>query len=131
VTEFGTGRSRRETAMGLGVNFRACRPHKVLEGIDAVRLLLPRMYFDRERCARGIDALGLYRQEWDPKLQNFKPVPLHDWCSHGADALRYFAMSDAPEARGGTGYDYPSDLPINLKRRREPDYSRGYRRSAR
>jgi hypothetical protein len=127
VTEFGSGRSRREIAAGLGINFRVCRPHKVLDGIEAVRVLLPRMYFDREKCARGIEALGLYRQEWDDKLQNFKPVPLHDWCSHGADAMRYFAMSDGPET---SAYDFPATERINLKRRTEPDYSRGYRRAS-
>jgi hypothetical protein len=94
VTELGSGLSRREVAANLGIRFDVSRPHKVMDGIEAVRTLIPRMYFDREKCARGIEALGLYRQEWDGKLQAFKPTPLHDWTSHAADALRYFAMSD-------------------------------------
>lgn len=98
VTEFGSGLSRREVAANLGISFATSRPHKVMDGIEAVRTLLPRMYFDRDKCQRGIEALGLYRQEWDPKLQAFKPTPLHDWTSHGADALRYFAMSDLRNA---------------------------------
>ena len=93
VTEFGSGLSRREVAANLGIRFEACKGHRVMDGIEAVRTLIPRMYFDREKCARGIEALGNYRQEWDSKLQSFKPTPLHDWTSHAADALRYFAMS--------------------------------------
>jgi hypothetical protein len=98
VTEFGSGLSRREVAANHGIRFDTARAHRVMDGIEAVRTLIPRMYFDREKCARGIEALGLYRQEWDGKLQAFKPTPLHDWTSHAADALRYFAMSELRNA---------------------------------
>jgi phage terminase large subunit len=37
-------------------------------------------------------ALQTYRREWDEATRTFKPKPLHDWSSHGADALRTFAM---------------------------------------
>ena len=30
--------------------------------------------------------------EWDDKRQEFKPHPLHDWSSHGADAFGYGVM---------------------------------------
>jgi hypothetical protein len=49
---------------------------------------MPKCWFDAEKCARGIDALELYRAEYDDKLQALRPRPLHDWTSHAADAFR-------------------------------------------
>ena len=73
--ELGTGKSRLE------------------DGINAVRVFLPKCWFDAEKCARGIDALKLYRAEYDDKLQALRPQPVHDWASHAADAFRYLAMT--------------------------------------
>jgi phage terminase large subunit len=56
-------------------------------------VFIPKCWFDAKKCARGIDALKLYRSEFDEKLQSFKPRPLHDWTSHAADAFRYLAMA--------------------------------------
>jgi phage terminase large subunit len=67
--------------------------HRVEDGINAARVLLARCWFDRLKCERGIDALKLYRAEFDPKLNTLRPVPVHDWASHGADAFRYLAMA--------------------------------------
>src|SRR5215471_6320870 len=66
--------------------------HRVEDGVNAVRLLLPRCWFDAERCARGLEALRNYRSEWDDRRQAFRERPLHDWSSHAADAFRYLAM---------------------------------------
>ena len=67
--------------------------HRVEDGINAVRTIIPRCWFDQNKCARGIDALKLYRAEYDDKLQTLKPRPVHDWTSHAADAFRYLAMT--------------------------------------
>jgi phage terminase large subunit len=61
-------------------------------GIEKVRLLLPRVWFDAERCSRLLDALGAYRKAWDSKHQVYTRNPLHDWSSHAADAMRYMAI---------------------------------------
>jgi phage terminase large subunit len=91
--ELGTGRSRLEVLESLGMgNVTVATMHRVEDGINAVRVLLPKCWFDAKKCARGIDALKLYRAEFDDKLQAFKPRPVHDWASHGADAFRYLAM---------------------------------------
>jgi phage terminase large subunit len=127
VTELGTGRSRREVAGSLGIAFDVCRQHKVPDGINAVRVLIPRMWFDREKCARGIEALAQYRQEWDGKLQAFRASPLHDWCSHGADAMRYYAMGIVSTT--ATLLDDPS-VRINIRSERNAATSNGYRRSS-
>jgi hypothetical protein len=55
-------------------------------------MLLPTCWFDKVKCKDGIEALRMYRREYDEKRQEFKPHPLHDWTSHYADALRYFAV---------------------------------------
>lgn len=89
VRELGTGHSRLEIARGLGVHFTVS-PRLLLEdGISAVRTLLPRCWFDAERCKAGIEALQHYRWDYNTRINEFKPVPVHDWASHGADAFRY------------------------------------------
>lgn len=92
VRELGTGKSRIEVARSLGITFRVARNLPVNDGIQAVRNMFPRFYFDEQKCKQGLEALHSYRKEWDDKRQEFKPHPLHDWSSHAADALRYFAV---------------------------------------
>lgn len=65
----------------------------VEQGINAARMLFNRCWFDEAKCRDGLDALMNYRREYAEKLGQFKPTPLHDWASHGADAFRYLAMS--------------------------------------
>lgn len=92
--ELGTGKSRLEVLESLGLkNIQVAAMHRVEDGINAVRTLIPRCYFDQNKCSRGIDALKLYRSEYDDKLQTLKPRPVHDWTSHAADAFRYLAMT--------------------------------------
>lgn len=92
--ELGTGKSRLEMLESLGLkNIIVAPMHRVEDGINAVRAFIPRAWFDRIKCSRGIDALQLYRAEFDDKLQALKPRPVHDWTSHAADAVRYLAMT--------------------------------------
>jgi hypothetical protein len=93
VKELGTGRSRVETLAGFGIRVEVVKMQRVEDGINAVRQLLPRCWFDVDRCKQGLDALRLYRKEWDDKTQTFRLRPLHDWTSHAADAIRYMALS--------------------------------------
>ena len=91
--ELGTGKSRLEVLASLGLKGITVAPaHRVEDGINAVRMLLPRCWFDKERCVRGIDALRLYRADYDARGETLRPRPVHDWTSHGADAFRYLAM---------------------------------------
>jgi phage terminase large subunit len=93
VKELGSGRSRTETLHGLGVRpTRVVRQHSVADGINAVRMILPRCWFDAERCAKGIHALRHYRREWNEAAQTWRSAPVHDHASHGADAARYLAL---------------------------------------
>lgn len=65
--------------------------HRIEDGINAARLLIPMCWFDSKKCERGIEALKLYRYEYDEKIGTLKNRPIHDWTSHAADAFRYLA----------------------------------------
>jgi len=91
VRELGSGKSRWETAKGLGITFQVLPADSVQDGISTARLLISRMYFDEHKCAIGIDALRQYREKRDEK-RGVNLGPLHDWSSHAADAFRYLSM---------------------------------------
>ena len=56
----------------------------------------------RRNALRGIDALKLYRADYDTALQALRPQPVHDWTSHAADSFRYLAMTlDRRAAQSG------------------------------
>jgi hypothetical protein len=91
VTELGTGKTRREIAGKLGIRFDVVPRGKLEDGINAARMVFSRCYFDEVKCAVGLDALQNYRWDFNTRLDEFKPVPVHDWSSHAADAFRYLA----------------------------------------
>jgi phage terminase large subunit len=101
--ELGTGKSRLEVLANLGLKHITLAPlHRIEDGINAVRMLLPRCWFDQGKCARGIDALKLYRADYDDKLKALRAHPVHDWTSHAADSFRYLAMTlEGCAARSG------------------------------
>lgn len=88
VRELGTGVSRKETAQKLGLRFTTSPKLDRNDGISAVRTILPRCWFDAEKCEVGIDGLSMYRKEWDSQRRVFLNEPEHDWASHVADAFR-------------------------------------------
>ena len=92
VRELGTGKSRLETAFGLGIRFKVIPKMKIADGINAARMLIPKCYFDREKCNEGLEMLRQYRQEWDDRKRMFRDQPRHDFTSHSADAFRYLAL---------------------------------------
>lgn len=92
VRELGTGTSRYEVAQTNGVRFHIARNMPLMDGIDATRNLIRKMWFDEDNCRLGINALQLYRAELNQKTGVLNTRPLHDHTSHGADALRMFAV---------------------------------------
>lgn len=92
VKELGTGKSRIETLYNLGIQNVTIAPRlSVDDGIQAVRSMLNKCWFDENKCERGVEALTQYRREFDEKLKHWRGRPLHDWTSHGSDAMRYLA----------------------------------------
>lgn len=101
VRELGTGKSRKETLESLGVKVRVAPNLGVLDGINAVRLMLPMVWMDETKCARWIEALKQYRKEWDEKRKIYHNRPCHDWTSHPADMTRYGAVTKPKGKRKG------------------------------
>lgn len=95
--------TRIEIARNLGIEFEtkvdgnketSVVPMLSIEdGINAVRMRFNTFFFDETKCATLIDALTHYRKEWNDSMGMFKEKPLHDWTSHYADAMRYFAIT--------------------------------------
>lgn len=92
VRELGSGKSRREIAQGMGINFQVAPNLKLEDGINAARLIFDRCYFDENKTKQGLEALMNYRWDYNTRIDEFKPVPVHDWASHGADAFRMIAV---------------------------------------
>ena len=65
-------------------------------GIEAVRQMFPRCWFDKKNTARGIEALSQYRTKGDPNDEVNDSInagePLHNWCSHFADGFQTMAL---------------------------------------
>lgn len=106
--EFGTGKTRIEQMASLGFHKTLVVPRQeVADGINAARILLPNVWFDQEKCAKGISCLQNYRRRWNEELRTYSDTPLHDWASHGADAFRYFALSGIRNSVGPKKIVYP------------------------
>ena len=92
VRELGSGKSRREIAWDLGLNFRVLPKLPLEDGIHAAQMLIPRCYFDRDKCKDGLEALRQYHRAYNEKNRAFRTSPVHDWSSHAADAWRYCSI---------------------------------------
>jgi phage terminase large subunit len=87
-----TGRSTVEQFLAEKFPAKVVPRLAVQHGIDAGRLMLKNMRFNRPTTHDGIEALRAYRRSWNEKTQQFANTPLHDWASNGADAFRYFSL---------------------------------------
>lgn len=93
VREQSNGKSRIEFAFELGLRFNVAPKLPIAEGINAVRSILPKCYFNEETTRKGLNCLKNYKKDFDFKNNCFKIEPKHDWSSHGADAFRYLALA--------------------------------------
>jgi hypothetical protein len=89
--------SRKETAENLGLEpvmvvKKARDSQAVMNGIEAVRNILPQCWFDERKCAKGIVGLESYRSEYDEEKDKLDNKPLHNFASHAADSFRTFAQ---------------------------------------
>lgn len=77
-----------------------------MQRIEAARRLFPQMWFDKDKCEGGLEAIGWYHEKIDEK-RNIGLGPDHDWSSHAADAFGLAAVA----------YRQPqSTAPIDLSR---------------
>jgi phage terminase large subunit len=91
--ELGTGRSIREVAKGLGINFTVIPKMPLEWGIEAARNILPNTWFDDRKTTQLVKSLENYCREYNDRLRCYSNVPKHDWSSHSSDAFRYLASS--------------------------------------
>lgn len=93
VRELGTGVSRKDTLYNLGISNVIVVPRTgdVRDGIERVRYLFGRFYFDEVKTSSVYSALANYRKDYDAKLGVYKSTPRHDDSSHISDAVRCLA----------------------------------------
>ncbi len=122
VRELSSGENakpRKEVAEDLGIRpvevvKRPRNIDAVMAGIEAGRNILSQCLFDEVKCAQGIAALEGYRAEYDEDKKVLSNRPLHNHCSHGADAFRTFAVGYAAKSKGdGSWSKLAKTLPRN------------------
>jgi len=93
VTEFSTGKTRREVAYQLGIRFKILPKINLEDGIHSLKMVLPKCWFDGENTKPLVDALRHHHRKYNEKMKMFSNKPVKDWSSHAADAARYMALS--------------------------------------
>ena len=101
------GRSIMDQAWTEGLRMIVVPNLGLEDGIQAVRMTFPRLWFDKTRCAEGLEALRNYQRDWDDDRKVFKRTPAHNWASHFSDAMRYLALAwrEQPPPAPGPGPD--------------------------
>lgn len=101
VHELSNGKTRRETAQGLGISFHVAPKLPKPDQIDAVRNIFSKCWIDNERCKDGLAALKSYRKQYDEKRKTYLNTPYHDWASNGADAFATLATALGTNYKSG------------------------------
>jgi len=92
VHEYTSGMTRQASARKMGMNLIPVQKVEIIPGIDQVRTILNRCWFDEKKCDKGLKALDNYKKDWDDRNACWRSQPLHNWASHGADAFRTLAV---------------------------------------
>jgi phage terminase large subunit len=71
-----------------------------LARVEAVRMIFPRVRFNKETTDAGRQALGWYHERQDTH-RNIGLGPEHDWSSHSADAFGAVAIYAENRPRSG------------------------------
>jgi len=92
VKDYGSGLTRLEMADRLGIKFDIAPSLSIMDGIEAVRAGISKLYIDQTKCIKLISAMENYHAEYDEKHNVYKLKPVHDRNSDWADALRYLFL---------------------------------------
>jgi len=88
--EKGSGKSYADLARASGLKVDILpRDSNEMFGIECLRSMLPRFFFDQSKCDKGIKAVESFRKEWNEKLGCYREKSYHDWASHGSKSLIY------------------------------------------
>lgn len=105
-----TGLTVEETLLDIGRTVEIVPRCSIkVDSLNAARTIFPMCYFDKTKCADGLQALRRYRYKVDPDTGRVSKEPLHDEYSNGADAFQTFAaapdiMWEAYTGQGGGEY---------------------------
>lgn len=117
------GKSVQEQFFARGYTSQIVPSLSLQDGIQAVRMMLPRVVFDREKTGEGLEALKLYQREWDSDKKCFRDKPRHDWTSHAADGFRMVAVAwkeqHAPLAPPAPRFDQDRTISEIINRQRD------------
>lgn len=110
-----TGKTTRDVAAGLGLNLIPVHPHKVEEGIQAVRTIWPLLEINKPLCKVFLQAIEGYRKKKNEALSTDDQPAYHNsavpnaWENHFMDALRHLAMAYRYQTINGEclGRTYP------------------------
>lgn len=88
-----TGTTFQQVALDFGIDFIVLpKERSVIEGIERVRRIFPRLFIDKKKCEFLLKCLLQYHSEFNEKDNVFRNHPKHNWASHAADALRYMTI---------------------------------------
>ena len=109
VRELGNyAKTRLEALLDLGIVGEVAPKLSIEDGIEAVRKNLINCWFDKDKCATGIEYLKAYQKKWDDKAQVFKSKPQHSYASHCADAFRTGVAGQGIELS-----NWKKEVPVN------------------
>lgn len=97
-----SGMSTLDTYRGLGFTCEVVPMVGIMDGINAVRDIFHKCWFDQEACKEGLNALRNYHEKKDP-ITGRSAGADHDRWSHGADGFRYFAVACSHELTQSKG----------------------------
>lgn len=93
-TDASTGKTWKQAAADLGVDFIVAPKMHVKDRILKAQLALSHTYVDSTKNAEWLDAMSQYHYAWDDSSGQFKDEPEHDWTSHFADEFCYAAVCE-------------------------------------
>lgn len=112
--EYGTNKTRFETALNSGYRFVVGQQYKQGDQIDAGNAMIAMSIFDEENCDEGLTHLEQFRYEWNENLQSYMENYRHDEHSHGSSAYMTGSMMAGmlqrprPRARTAANKPFPT-----------------------
>ena len=93
-----SGNTRKESAAEVGIIFETVPKLSIADGIESVRRVFNRMWFNEETCQNFLKGMAEYHwTKIETLSRDDKPAygthPVHDWSSHPADAGRTLAVA--------------------------------------
>jgi phage terminase large subunit len=91
VDGLSTGLTRKEILEDLQISVTVVPRSFIVDGIEAVKVLLSSRIMINSSCKTLIKSLENYHREWDNNKKVYHNKPRHDQWSHSCDSIRYLA----------------------------------------